>query len=88
MTRPATHRRRRQHAMAVRQALSLCEAEVLTFTWGSPGPPHARPATRCVHPRISAVTARAALRATGVPPGLAAVLRNRLRLDPDPGDAP
>jgi hypothetical protein len=71
----------------VRQALSLCEAELFALTWGSPGPPHARPATRRVHPRISGVTARAALRATGVPPDLAAVLRNRLRLIPDAEDA-
>jgi hypothetical protein len=79
MTRPTTPRRRRQHATAVRQALSLYEAEALASTGDSPGPPRDRPANRR-HPRISAGRARAALRATGVPPDLAAVLRNRLRL--------
>jgi hypothetical protein len=87
MTRPVKPRRARQHATAVRQALSLCEAELFSPTWDSPAPPHRRPATRRGHDRISAVTTRAALRATGVPPGLAAVLRNRLRLIPDPQDA-
>jgi hypothetical protein len=88
MTRPATPRRRRQHATAVRQALSLCEAELLARTWDSPGSPYGRPGGRRRHPRISAGTTRAALRATGVPPHLAAVLRNRLRLSREPEDAP
>jgi hypothetical protein len=35
-------------------------------------------------PRISAVTARAALRAAGLPPHIAAELRGRLRLTPEP----
>ena len=35
-------------------------------------------------PRISAVTARAALRAAGLPPHIAAALRGRLRLTPEP----
>ena len=34
-------------------------------------------------PRTSAVAARAALRAAGLPPHLAATLRNRLRLIPE-----
>ena len=88
MTRSVTPRRGRQHATAVRQALSLCEAELLRLTWDSPPPAHRRPGTRRGRDRISAGTTRAALRATGVPPGLAAVLRNRLRLIPEPEDAP
>jgi hypothetical protein len=82
-----TPRRGRQRATAVRQALSLCEAELLSLTWDSPAPPHRRPDTGRGLDRISAGTTRAALRATGVPPGLAAVLRNRLRLIPDLEDA-
>jgi hypothetical protein len=37
-----------------------------------------------VRPRVSAITARAALRATGLPPHVAAALRSRLRLIPEP----
>lgn len=88
MTRSVTPRRGRQHATAVRQALSLCEDELVSLTWGVPAPPHRRPGARRGRGRISAVTTRAALRATGVPPSLAAVLRNRLRLIPEPEDAP
>jgi hypothetical protein len=37
-----------------------------------------------VQPRVTGVAARAALRAAGLPPPLAAALRGRLRLTPDP----
>jgi hypothetical protein len=60
----APQARRRQRAKAARQALALCEAELLD------------------RPRISAATARAALRAAGLPPHLAA-LRGRMRLTPE-----
>jgi hypothetical protein len=79
MTSAAGPRRRRQRAMAARQALRLCENELLGLTWdaahgpqGSRGQPRSRP-----------VTTRAALRAAGVPPHIAAALRKRLRLIPD-----
>ena len=60
--------RRLQHAKASRQALTLCEASMLT------------------RPRVSPHVARAALRAAGVPPHLAARLRARLRLHAEPED--
>ena len=66
MTRAAVPRRQRPRATAARQALTLCEAELLT------------------RPRISAAAARAALRAAGVPPHIAARFRNRLHLIPEP----
>lgn len=62
--------RRRQGARAARQALTLCEAELLA------------------RPRISAAIARSALRATGLPPPLAARIRSRLRLIPEQGARP
>jgi hypothetical protein len=61
----AAQARKRQRASAARQALVLCEAELIT------------------RPRTSAAAARAALRAAGLPPHLAATLRNRLRLIPE-----
>ena len=57
-----------QHAKASRQALTLCEASMLT------------------RPRVSPHVARAALRAAGVPPHLAARLPVRLRLHAEPED--
>jgi hypothetical protein len=74
ITRAARPRTRRPRATAARQALRLCEAELLRFSWeeGSHG-----------QPRTRVVTARAALRAVGVPPPTAAALRNRLRLAPE-----
>jgi hypothetical protein len=71
----ASRHRRTHRGMAARQALRLCEAELLSLTRSTqdgPGPP-----------RIRAHTARAALRAAGLPPRLAAVLRSRLLLLPD-----
>jgi hypothetical protein len=68
--------RRRPRAAAARQALRLCEAEQLRLTW------YRADTAPCGRgqPRTRAVTARAALRAVGVPPHTAATLRNRLRL--------
>jgi len=68
MTLPARRSRRRHRATAARQALRPCEAELLQHTRGH------------WQPRIHPVTTRAALRAAGVPPDVAAVLCRRLRL--------
>jgi hypothetical protein len=71
--------RTRPRATAVRQALRLCEAEMLSPGWDTAdAPPSGRR-----QPRTRAVTARAALRAVGVPPHTAAALRHRLRLAPE-----
>jgi hypothetical protein len=65
--------------MAARQALRLCEAELLRSTWDRADvPPSGRE-----QPRIRVATARAALRAAGVPPHIAAALRRRLRPSPE-----
>ena len=69
--------------MAARQALRLCEAELLTPAHGQVGPPPASLGTGHRYPRTRVITARAALRAAGVPPDVAAALRKRLRLRPD-----
>jgi len=61
--------------MAARQALRLCEADLLKHTWDAAGSRG--------QPRISVVTTTAALRAAGVPPHIAAALRSRLRLNPE-----
>jgi hypothetical protein len=71
--------KRRPRATAARQALSLCEAELLTLTWDQGDMPQGSRGW----PRIRVATTRAALRAAGVPPDLAAVLRRRLRLIPE-----
>jgi hypothetical protein len=71
--------RRRPRATVVRQALRLCEAELLRLTWESAG----TPAGGHGQPRARVATTRAALRAVGVPPNTAAALRGRLRLAPD-----
>jgi hypothetical protein len=71
--------RRRPCARAARQALHLCENELLGLTWDTAH----RPQGSRGQPRIRPVTTRAALRAAGVPPHIAAVLRRRLHLIPD-----
>jgi hypothetical protein len=76
MTRAARPRRNRQHVTAARQALRLCEAELLRLSGDRAGMPP-RPGEQ---PRIRVATTRAALRAAGLPPHLAARLRGRLRL--------
>jgi hypothetical protein len=78
-TRGARPWRRRPCAAAARQALRLYEAELLRLTWEKAGKPPGDPE----QPRTRAVTARAALRAVGVPPHTAAALRGRLRLAPE-----
>lgn len=77
MTSPARPRRR-PRVTAARQALRLCEAELLKHEGSAQMPYSGRG-----QPRIHAITARAALRAAGVPPDIAAALRRRLRLLPE-----
>jgi hypothetical protein len=74
--RPRRRRRRKSRATAARQALGLYEADLLRLTWDKGD----MPPGSCGRPRARVVTARAALRAAGVPPDLAAALRRRLRL--------
>ena len=76
--------RRRPRATAARQALRLCEAELVRLTWNSAE----APPDGAGQPRTRVVTARAALRAVGVPPHTAAALRSRLRLDPEQEPGP
>jgi hypothetical protein len=76
MARAARRRRRRPRATAARQALRLYEAELLRFAWDTAD----TPPTGDRQPRTRVVTAKAALRAVGVPPHTAATLRGRLRL--------
>jgi hypothetical protein len=79
MTPAARPWRRRPRATAARQALRLCEAEQLRLAWDSAGTALGGGGQS----RTRAVTARAALRAVGVPPHTAAALRGRLRLAPE-----
>jgi hypothetical protein len=79
MTSTARPRRKRPRARAARRSLGLCEAELLRLTWDTA---HAPDSSRG-QPRIRVATTRAALRAAGVPPHIAAALRRRLRLIPD-----
>jgi hypothetical protein len=76
MTSPARPRRRRQRAMAARQALRLCEAALPQGTGRTQSGPR----------RVTAVTTRAGLRAAGLPPHIAATLRGQLRLIPEQED--
>lgn len=78
-TTAAKPRRIRPRATAARQALRLCEAEVLRLTWDTTGVPQ----SGRWQPRLRVVTTRSALRAAGVPPPIAAALRRRLRLIPE-----
>lgn len=80
--------RRRQRAMAARQALRLCEAELFTPTWDGSELLPSSPAIRRGAARISAPATKAALRAAGLPPRTAAALRSRLRLSPEPETRP
>jgi hypothetical protein len=73
MTSPARPRRRRPRVTAARQALRLCEAALPQGTGRTQGGPR----------RVTVVTTRAALRAAGLPPHIAATLRSRLRLVPE-----
>ena len=78
MTRAARPWRRRPRATAARQALRLYEAELLQLA-GTP----ARRRLATGSPAPAVVTAKAALRAVGVPPHTAATLRSWLRLIPE-----
>ncbi len=79
--RSATWRRKGRHcAMAARQALNLCESELLMLPWDGADIPQNSAGVRHGQSRISVVTTRTALRAAGAPPHIAAALRNRLRL--------
>ena len=77
--RPRRRRRKKSRATAARQALSLYEADLLRLTWDKGDMPQGSSG----RPRARVVTTRAALRAAGVPPDLAAALRRRLRLIPE-----
>jgi len=88
MTRAITPRRTRQRPTAVRQALSLREADLARLTWDRSGPLKRDPGIHRGQRRGGALTAREALRAVGVPPRIAALLRRRLRPTPEPEDAP
>jgi hypothetical protein len=74
--------------MAARQALRLCETELLRLTWDIADLPQSSTGIRCGQARVGVATTRAALRAAGVPPHIAATLRSRLRLIPEPEDMP
>ena len=79
LTHAARPNRTRPRATAGRQALRLYEAEMARLTWDTAGAPPGGSG----QPRTRVVTARAALRAMGVPPHTAAALRGRLRLAPE-----
>jgi hypothetical protein len=72
-------RSRMQRATAARQALSLCEAELLRLTGNRADVPYSSRG----QPRSRPVATRAALRAVGMPPHTAAAFRRRLRLIPE-----
>jgi hypothetical protein len=82
--RSATWRRKgRPCAMAARQALNLCEAELLVLPWDGADIPQSSAGVSRGQSRTSVLTARAALRAAGAPPHIAAAHRSRLRLITD-----
>jgi hypothetical protein len=77
------HGKVRHCAMAARQALNMCESELLMLPWDGADMPQSSVGVRRGQSRISVVTTRAALRVAGAPPHIAAALRSRLRLIPD-----
>ena len=83
MTAPPKPKRRGQDATAARQALRLCEADLTKLTWDTPDLPGGAGNIQGRRHRNSPIATRAALRAVGVPPLAAAVLRRRLRLIPE-----
>jgi hypothetical protein len=83
MTTPPKPKRRRQHATAARQALRLCETDLTKHVWDTPEPPGGAGRIQARQHRTSPITTMAALRAVGVPPLAAGVLRRRLRLIPE-----
>jgi hypothetical protein len=82
MTSATRSRRRRPRPAAARQALRLCEAELVWLTSDRAGMSQSSQGIHRGQPRISVVMTRKALRAAGVPPPIAAALRRRLRLIP------
>jgi hypothetical protein len=72
--------------MAARQALNLCETELLTLPRDRADVPRSSARIRPGQSRISVATARAALRAAGAPPLIAAALRSRLRMFTEPAE--
>jgi hypothetical protein len=83
--RSATWRREGRHcAMAARQALNLCETELLMPPGGGAHIPQGSASVCRGQSRISVITTRAALRAAGAPSHIAAALRSRLRLITEP----
>jgi hypothetical protein len=85
MTR-AAQARRRQRASAARQA--LCEAELLRSARRE-APTSASPdLINRARRRASPVAAKAALRAVGLSPHIAAKLRSRLHLSPEQEASP
>lgn len=83
MTSGTRTRKGRHRAMAARQALNLCETELLTPSWDRVGIRHSSAGAWRGQRRISVAAVRAALRAAGAPPHIAAALRSRLRLITD-----
>jgi hypothetical protein len=83
MTTTARPLRKRPRATAARQALRLCEAESTRLTWETPDSAGEARSIQGRQHCISPITTRAALRAVGVPPHIAAALRSRLRLTPE-----
>jgi hypothetical protein len=83
MTAPPKPKRSRQHATAARQALRLCEADLTKLTCDASNPTSGAGRIQGRQRRNSPSTTRAALRAAGVPPLVAAALRRRLRLIPE-----
>jgi hypothetical protein len=69
--------------MAARQALNLCEAELLTPSWDKANIPQSSAGVWRGPSRVSVAAVRAALRAAGAPLHIAAALRGRLRLIAD-----
>jgi hypothetical protein len=69
--------------MAARQALSLCEADLAGSLRDRTGLLPSNRSVQGSQHRVNAVTTRAALRAAGLPPHIAAALRRRLRLIPE-----
>ncbi|MBV9094885.1 MAG: hypothetical protein JO132_13600 [Streptosporangiaceae bacterium] len=65
--------------MAARQALNLCEAELFTLPGEGAGIRQSSTGAWRGPSRVSVAAVRAALRAAGAPPHIAAALRGRLR---------
>jgi hypothetical protein len=69
--------------MAARQALRLCEVELAWLTQDRTRLLAGNRWMQGRQRRVNTATTRAALRAAGLPPDIAATLRRRLRLTPE-----